>query len=91
MARRISGAICNRLIVIWRSGKFERTIWTHVMSLAERILEQPMELIDGVEETLAELGVAARSDAVHQGASGGAEAEGRPLRPGRAISRTRRS
>ena len=27
----------------------------HVMSLAERILEQPMELIEGVEETLAEL------------------------------------
>jgi putative hydrolase of the HAD superfamily len=25
---------------------------THVMSLAERILEQPVELIDGVEETL---------------------------------------
>jgi putative hydrolase of the HAD superfamily len=28
----------------------------HVMSLAERILEQPLEVIDGVEETLAELG-----------------------------------
>ncbi|HLH40793.1 MAG TPA: HAD family hydrolase [Bryobacteraceae bacterium] len=27
----------------------------HVMSLAERILEQPVELIEGVEETLAEL------------------------------------
>jgi putative hydrolase of the HAD superfamily len=27
----------------------------HVMSLAERILKQPMELIEGVEETLAEL------------------------------------
>lgn len=27
----------------------------HVMSLAERILEQPLELIDGVEETLAYL------------------------------------
>jgi putative hydrolase of the HAD superfamily len=27
----------------------------HVMSLAERILEQPLEMIDGVEETLAEL------------------------------------
>jgi putative hydrolase of the HAD superfamily len=27
----------------------------HVMSLAERILEQPLELIQGVEETLAEL------------------------------------
>ena len=27
----------------------------HVMSLAERILEQPIELIEGVEETLAEL------------------------------------
>jgi putative hydrolase of the HAD superfamily len=27
----------------------------HVMSLAERILEQPMEVIEGVEETLAEL------------------------------------
>src|SRR5579871_273693 len=27
----------------------------HVMSLAERILEQPIELIDGVEETLADL------------------------------------
>lgn len=27
----------------------------HVLSLAERILEQPMELIDGVEETLAYL------------------------------------
>ncbi len=27
----------------------------HVMSLAERILEQPLELIDGVEETLASL------------------------------------
>jgi putative hydrolase of the HAD superfamily len=27
----------------------------HVMSLAERILEQPIELIDGVEPTLAEL------------------------------------
>jgi putative hydrolase of the HAD superfamily len=27
----------------------------HIMSLAERILEQPVELIDGVEETLAEL------------------------------------
>ena len=24
----------------------------HVMSLAERILEQPLEVIDGVEETL---------------------------------------
>jgi putative hydrolase of the HAD superfamily len=28
---------------------------THVMSLAERILEQPLELIEGVEETVAEL------------------------------------
>jgi len=28
----------------------------HVMSLAERILEQPVELIDGVEETLVDLG-----------------------------------
>ncbi len=28
---------------------------THVMSLAERILVQPLELIEGVEETLAEL------------------------------------
>jgi putative hydrolase of the HAD superfamily len=27
----------------------------HVMALAERILEQPLEVIDGVEETLAEL------------------------------------
>jgi len=27
----------------------------HVMSLAERILEQPLEVMDGVEETLAEL------------------------------------
>src|SRR5262249_49716183 len=27
----------------------------HVLSLAERILEQPLELIEGVEETLAEL------------------------------------
>jgi len=27
----------------------------HVMSLAKRILEQPLEVIDGVEETLAEL------------------------------------
>lgn len=27
----------------------------HVMSLAERILEQPLEVIDGVEETLAQL------------------------------------
>jgi putative hydrolase of the HAD superfamily len=27
----------------------------HVMSLAERILEQPLELIEGVEETLAQL------------------------------------
>ena len=27
----------------------------HIMSLAERILEQPIELIEGVEETLAEL------------------------------------
>jgi putative hydrolase of the HAD superfamily len=27
----------------------------HVMSLAERILEQPLELIEGVEETVAEL------------------------------------
>ncbi len=32
----------------------------HVMSLAERILEQPLEMIQGVEETLAEL--AARHD-----------------------------
>ena len=52
------------------------------MSLAERILEQPMELIEGVEETLAYLAGAARSDAVHQRASGGAAAEGRPLRLG---------
>ena len=28
----------------------------HVMKLAERILEQPVELIDGVEETLQDLG-----------------------------------
>jgi putative hydrolase of the HAD superfamily len=34
-----------------RSGDLD-----HVMSLAERILEQPLEVIDGVEETLAELG-----------------------------------
>ena len=27
----------------------------HIMSLAERILEQPVEVIEGVEETLAEL------------------------------------
>jgi putative hydrolase of the HAD superfamily len=33
-----------------RAGDLE-----HVMSLAERILEQPLEVIDGVEETLAEL------------------------------------
>jgi putative hydrolase of the HAD superfamily len=33
-----------------RSGDLD-----HVMSLAERILEQPLEMIDGVEETLAEL------------------------------------
>jgi putative hydrolase of the HAD superfamily len=33
-----------------RSGDLD-----HVMSLAERILEQPLEVIDGVEETLAEL------------------------------------
>jgi putative hydrolase of the HAD superfamily len=37
----------------------EREIQTgdlaHVMSLAERILEQPLELIEGVEETVAEL------------------------------------
>jgi putative hydrolase of the HAD superfamily len=32
----------------------------HVMSLAERILEQPLEMIEGVEETLADL--AARHD-----------------------------
>jgi len=32
----------------------------HVMSLAERILEQPVELLEGVEETLA--GLAARHD-----------------------------
>jgi putative hydrolase of the HAD superfamily len=32
----------------------------HVMSLAERILEQPLELIEGVEETLA--GLASRHD-----------------------------
>lgn len=29
----------------------------HIMSLAERILEQPLELIEGVEETLEELAV----------------------------------
>jgi putative hydrolase of the HAD superfamily len=38
----------------------EREIQTddleHIMSLAERILEQPLELLDGVEETLAYLG-----------------------------------
>ncbi|MGA3189761.1 MAG: HAD hydrolase-like protein [Bryobacteraceae bacterium] len=28
---------------------------SHIMSLAERILEQPLEVIEGVEETLAEL------------------------------------
>ena len=33
-----------------RAGDLE-----HIMSLAERILEQPLELIDGVEETLGEL------------------------------------
>ena len=42
----------------------------HVLSLAERILEQPIEVIDGVEETLGLFERAARPDAVHQGASG---------------------
>jgi putative hydrolase of the HAD superfamily len=32
----------------------EKDLW-HIMSLAERIMEQPIQLIDGVEETLAEL------------------------------------
>src|SRR5579863_2710138 len=38
-----------------RAGDLE-----HIMSLAERILEQPLELIAGVEETLA--GLASRHD-----------------------------
>ena len=38
----------------------------HVLSLAERILEQPIEVIEGVEETLGYLEWAARSDAVHK-------------------------
>jgi putative hydrolase of the HAD superfamily len=36
-------------------GEIRSSDLDHVMSLAERILEQPLEVIDGVEETLAEL------------------------------------
>ena len=54
--------LCEREI---RDGDLET-----VMSFAERILECPMEVIEGVEETLQHLGAAARPDAVHQGASG---------------------
>ena len=39
-----------------------------VMGFAERILECPMEVIEGVAETLGVPGGAARPDAVHQGA-----------------------
>jgi putative hydrolase of the HAD superfamily len=35
--------------------EIRRSDLDHVMSLAERILEQPLEVIEGVEETLAEL------------------------------------
>ena len=41
----------------------------HVLSLAERILEQPIEVIEGVEETLGVPERTPRADAVHQGAS----------------------
>ena len=40
--------------------RFARDDLAHIMSLAERILEQPVELIAGVEETLA--GLASRHD-----------------------------
>ena len=53
-----------------------------VVGFAERILECPMEVIEGVEETLAYLADAPRSDAVYQGPHGGAETQGRPLRSG---------
>jgi len=36
-------------------GEIRKDDLDHVMSLAERILEQPLEVIEGVEETLAEL------------------------------------
>ena len=53
--------------------------------------EAPMEVIEGVPETLGYLAGAPRSDAVHQGPSGGTEAEDRPLRAWAGSSRTRRS
>ena len=62
-----------------------------VMGFAERILECPMEVIEGVPETLAYL--AARHDLTlfTKGKSRRTEAEDRPLRPGRASSRIRPS
>jgi hypothetical protein len=58
-----------------------------VMGFAERILECPMEVIEGVAETLEYL--AARHDltlftkGLHQRPPGGTEIEDRPVRPGR--------
>ena len=50
-----SAAICSRPTSIWPSVKSGPDDLEHVMSLAERILRQPIELIEGVEETLEEL------------------------------------
>ncbi len=54
-----------------------------VMGFAERILECPMQVIDGVAGDAGVPDRAARPHAVHQRPSGGAEAEDRPLRPGK--------
>ena len=59
-----------------------------VMGFAERILECPMEVIDGVAGDAGVSGGAARSDPVHEGACGRTEAEDRPLRAGRLLPHT---
>jgi putative hydrolase of the HAD superfamily len=43
----------------------------HVFSLAERILEQPVEIIEGVPETLAQLATRHDLTLFHKGSSGG--------------------
>ncbi len=51
-ARRTSAAICSKPTSILAERDISDDDLRHVLSLAERILEQPMVVIEGVEETL---------------------------------------
>ena len=66
---RTSPGTCSSATCIWRSGRSGPKISTQVMSFGERLLDHPMEMIEGVEETLRYLRERHDSDSVHQRAS----------------------